>query len=102
MKTGIHLDNPGNLSFIASDNQSKISYVFHVPPIPHLFMYTPPPTFVRNYRENIHSLILKVYGDDCIKEIRMFEKLQTKIMKQVVDLNFLKYYRDSQLLPSFT
>lgn len=33
VKTGINLANPGNLSFISSYNQTKLSYSFHVPPV---------------------------------------------------------------------
>jgi hypothetical protein len=35
VKMGINLASPKNLSFTASDNQTKISYGVPVPPFPH-------------------------------------------------------------------
>ena len=51
---------------------------------------------------NIHAQILHLYGEDCLKETRVFEKLRLKLKKRMVDLTFLKRYRDSSILPFFT
>jgi hypothetical protein len=52
--------------------------------------------------ENLHIQILNFYGEDCLKEIGIFENLGIKIMKIVVDLTFLKWFHDSFILPPFT
>ena len=51
---------------------------------------------------NIHAQIFHLYGEDCLKENRLFEKLILKLKKIMVSLTFLKCYMDSSILPSFT
>jgi len=47
---------------------------------------------------NLHNLIVNLYGEDSLKETRIFEKLRIKLRKRVVDLSFLKRCRDSRVL----
>jgi len=37
--------------------------------------------------ENLHTRILNLYGEEYLKETRIFENLKVKMMKIVVDIN---------------
>ena len=51
--------------------------------------------------ESIPSIIWRRYGDKVLKEVRQFEKLDYKLRKKQLDLDFLCKYKDSDVIPKF-
>ena len=51
--------------------------------------------------ESIASIIRKRYGEKLLKEVRKFEKLDYKLRKVQLGLDFLTKYKDNDILPNF-
>jgi hypothetical protein len=51
---------------------------------------------------NFINEIISLYGRETLDEIRVLEKFRVKIKRRVTDLEFLKKYRDENVLPKFT
>ena len=51
--------------------------------------------------ESIPSIIRRRYGDKVLREVRQFEKLDYKLRKVQLDLDFLCKCKDSDVIPKF-
>ena len=51
--------------------------------------------------ESIASIIRRRYGDKVVREVRKFEKLDYKLRKVKLDLDFLFKCRDNDVIPNF-
>ena len=51
--------------------------------------------------ESIASIIRGRYGEKLLKEVRKFEKLDYKLRKVQLDLDFLTNCKDNDIIPNF-
>ena len=51
--------------------------------------------------ESIVSIICRRYGEKLLKEVRKFEKLDYKLRKVQLDLDFLSNCKDNDIIPNF-
>ena len=51
--------------------------------------------------ESIASFIRRIYGEKLLKEVRKFEKLDYKLRKVQLDLDFLTNFEDNDIIPNF-
>jgi hypothetical protein len=60
------------------------------------------PNITKNpHHRNLIDQIIFLYGRETLDEIHDLEKLSVKIKKRIVDLVFLKNYRNRNVLPKF-